>query len=111
MIMILAFNAALFTCFSTVTATLATQFQEIYGYDSLTLGLLYLPIGGSTTIASIGGGFVADWNFRRIAKKMGVKIDRKRGMDRKHLYLSFSSNRILETNFKLRKTQTALRAI
>ncbi|KAI1272950.1 chloramphenicol resistance protein [Xylaria sp. FL0933] len=81
MVMILSFNAALFTCFSTVTATLASQFQEIYGYDQLTLGLLYLPIGGSTTIASIGGGFVADWNFRRIARKMGVKVDRKRGMD------------------------------
>ncbi|KAI0965748.1 chloramphenicol resistance protein [Xylaria arbuscula] len=81
MVMILFFNAALFTCFSTVTATLATQFGEIYGYDELTLGLLYLPIGGSTTIASIGGGFVADWNFRRIAKKMGLKLDRKRGMD------------------------------
>ncbi|KAI0508671.1 chloramphenicol resistance protein [Xylaria bambusicola] len=81
MIMILIFNAALFTCFSTVTATLASQFGEIYGYDELTLGLLYLPIGGSTTIASIGGGFVADWNFRRIARKMGVNMDRKRGVD------------------------------
>ncbi|KAI0538067.1 chloramphenicol resistance protein [Xylaria digitata] len=81
MVMILIFNAALFTCFSTVTATLASQFQEIYGYDELTLGLLYLPIGGSTTIASIGGGFIADWNFRRIARKMGVKVDRKRGVD------------------------------
>ena len=82
--MILSFNAALFTCFSTVTATLASQFGEIYGYDELTLGLLYLPIGGSTTIASIGGGFVADWNFRRIAKKMNINIDRKRGADSKH---------------------------
>ncbi|KAI1124669.1 chloramphenicol resistance protein [Nemania abortiva] len=81
MAMILFYNATLFIGFSTVTATLATQFQQIYGYDELTLGLLYLPIGGSTTIASIGGGFVADWNFRRIAKKLGVKIDRKRGND------------------------------
>ncbi|TGJ78695.1 hypothetical protein E0Z10_g10066 [Xylaria hypoxylon] len=81
MVMILFFNGALFTCFSTVTATLASEFRDIYGYDELTLGLLYLPIGGSTTIASIGGGFVADWNFRRIARKMGVKVDRKRGND------------------------------
>lgn len=81
MAMILFYNAALFVAFSTVTATLASQFQQIYGYDELTLGLLYLPIGGSTTIASVGGGFIADWNFRRIAKKMGVKVDRKRGND------------------------------
>lgn len=81
MAMILFYNATLFVAFSTVTATLATQFQQIYGYDELTLGLLYLPIGGSTTIASIGGGFIADWNFRRIAHKLGVKVDRKRGND------------------------------
>lgn len=81
MAMILLYNAALFIAFSTVTATLASQFQQIYGYDELTLGLLYLPIGGSTTIASVGGGFIADWNFRRIARKMGVKVDRKRGND------------------------------
>ncbi|KAI1748459.1 chloramphenicol resistance protein [Xylaria castorea] len=81
MAMILLYNATLFVGFSTVTATLATQFKQIYGYDELILGLLYLPIGGATTIASIGGGFVADWNFRRIARSMGVKIDRKRGND------------------------------
>jgi predicted MFS family arabinose efflux permease len=83
MAMILFYNASLYVCFATVTATLATQFQEIYGYDQLTLGLLYLPIGGATTIASVGGGFIADWNFRRIAKKLGVKVDRKRGTDSK----------------------------
>lgn len=84
MAIIVLYNATLFVGFSTVTATLATQFKEIYGYDELILGLLYLPIGGATTIASIGGGFVADWNFRRICRKMGVKIDRKRGNDSKH---------------------------
>ncbi|KAI0444287.1 chloramphenicol resistance protein [Xylaria telfairii] len=81
MAIIVLYNATLFVGFSTVTATLASQFKEIYGYNELILGLLYLPIGGATTIASIGGGFVADWNFRRICRKMGVKIDRKRGND------------------------------
>ncbi|KAI0546592.1 chloramphenicol resistance protein [Xylaria curta] len=84
MAMILLYNATLFVGFSTVTATLATQFKAIYGYDELTLGLLYLPFGGATTIASIGGGFVADWNFRRIARSMGFKIDHKRGNDMAH---------------------------
>lgn len=92
MAMILFYNATLFVAFSTVTATLATQFQQIYGYDELTLGLLYLPIGGSTTIASIGGGFIADWNFRRIARNLGVKVDRKRGNDSKQLYRSLLPN-------------------
>ncbi|KAI1818381.1 chloramphenicol resistance protein [Poronia punctata] len=81
MAMILFYNAALYVCFMTVTATLGTQLQEIYGYDQLTTGLLYLPLGAATTISSVGGGFIADWNFRRIAKQLGIKVDRKRGND------------------------------
>lgn len=102
MAMILFYNAALFVAFSTVTATLASQFQQIYGYDELTLGLLYLPIGGSTTIASVGGGFIADWNFRRIAKKMGVKVDRKRGNDSKQS--TFFLAHTPKNGFKLAKS-------
>lgn len=30
-------------------------------------------------IASIGQGFLLDWNYRRTAKKLGFKIDKKRG--------------------------------
>jgi hypothetical protein len=100
--MILFYNATLFVGFSTVTATLATQFQQIYGYDELTLGLLYLPIGGSTTIASIGGGFIADWNFRRTARKLGVKVDSKRGNDR--MYCSLPPTR--QTGAKPQTGQT-----
>ncbi|KAI1267032.1 chloramphenicol resistance protein [Xylariaceae sp. FL1019] len=81
MAMVLFYNGALFVCFSTVTATLSTQYKQIYGYNDLVIGLLYLPIGGATTLASVGGGMLADWNFRRIAKKLNVTIDRKRGMD------------------------------
>ncbi|KAI1437934.1 chloramphenicol resistance protein [Xylaria sp. CBS 124048] len=81
MAMILGYNACLFVCFVTVTATLSSQFQQIYGYDELILGLFYLPIGGATMIASICGGYLADWNFRRIAKNIGFPLDRKRGSD------------------------------
>ncbi|KAI1135075.1 MFS general substrate transporter [Hypoxylon sp. FL0543] len=83
MAMILSYNACLYIGFMTITATLSSQFAEIYHYNDIQLGLCYLPIGVATTISSIYGGYVMDWNFRRIAKKLGVRIDRKRGMDLK----------------------------
>ncbi|KAI0021603.1 chloramphenicol resistance protein [Xylariomycetidae sp. FL0641] len=79
MAMVLFYNATLYLGFMTLTATLSGQFGEIYGYNNLQLGLCYLPIGAGTTIASVSNGFVADWNYRRIAAKLGVRLDRKRG--------------------------------
>ncbi|XXG95097.1 hypothetical protein Hte_001357 [Hypoxylon texense] len=81
MAVVLFYNAMVYIGFMTVTATLSSQFAEIYHYNDIQLGLCYLPIGVATTIASISNGYIADWNFRRIARKMGVTIDRKRGND------------------------------
>ncbi|KAI1099347.1 MFS general substrate transporter [Jackrogersella minutella] len=81
MAMVLFYNACLYIGFMTITATLATQFANIYHYNDIQLGLCYLPIGGATTVSSISMGYILDWNYRRIAKKLGVRIDRKRGND------------------------------
>ncbi|KAI1801134.1 MFS general substrate transporter [Daldinia bambusicola] len=83
MAMVLFYNATLYIGFMIVTSTLASQFAEIYHYNDIQLGLCYLPIGGATTVASICNGYMIDWNYRRIAKKLGVSIDRKRGNDLK----------------------------
>ncbi|KAF3066510.1 Quinidine resistance protein 2 [Daldinia childiae] len=83
MAMILFYNASLYIGFMIVTSTLASQFADIYHYNDIQLGLCYLPIGGATTVSSICNGYMIDWNFRRIAKKLGVSIDRKRGNDLK----------------------------
>ncbi|KAI0173284.1 MFS general substrate transporter [Hypoxylon sp. FL1284] len=81
MALVLGFNAIVYIAFILTTSTLSSQFAEIYGFNDIQLSLCYLPIGAATTIASISNGYVANWNFRRIAKKMGVTIDRKRGND------------------------------
>ncbi|KAI2619173.1 MFS general substrate transporter [Hypoxylon sp. NC1633] len=83
MAMILFYNAALYIGFMTATATLSSQFADIYHYNDIQLGLCYLPIGCATTVASVCNGYIADWNYRRIAKKLGVGLDRKRGNDLK----------------------------
>ncbi|KAI1775738.1 MFS general substrate transporter [Hypoxylon cercidicola] len=81
MALVLFYNALVYIGFMTVTSTLASQFSDIYHYNDIQLGLCYLPIGLATTVASISNGYIADWNYRRIAKKMGITINRKRGND------------------------------
>ncbi|KAI0005271.1 chloramphenicol resistance protein [Xylariaceae sp. FL0662B] len=81
MAMILFYNSTLYLAFMINTATISSQFAEIYGYNQLQLGLCFLPSGVACTIASIGNGFLADWNYRRVAKKLGIRLDRKRGVN------------------------------
>ncbi|KAI1452760.1 MFS general substrate transporter [Annulohypoxylon moriforme] len=83
MALVLGYNACLYMGFNLITATLASQFADIYHYNDIQLGLCFLPLGGATMITSISSGYILDWNFRRIAKKLGVRIEGKRGNELK----------------------------
>ncbi|KAI6777964.1 Quinidine resistance protein-like protein [Emericellopsis cladophorae] len=79
--LILILNSLLYVGFILTAATLGTQFKEIYGYNDLQVGLCYLPYGGGSMMAVIAQGYILDWNYRRIAKKAGITISRRRGDD------------------------------
>lgn len=79
--LILVINSILYIGFILPTATLGTLFKEIYGYNDLHIGLCYLPFGFGSCVSVVGQGYILDWNYRRIAKKMGFVISRRRGDD------------------------------
>ncbi|KXH68327.1 major facilitator superfamily transporter [Colletotrichum salicis] len=81
MALVLAYNSLLYVAFICVAATLGTLFREIYHFNDLELGLCYLPYGAGCVVASLGQGYVLDWNYRRIASHIGFAIDRRRGDD------------------------------
>ncbi|KAJ9149531.1 Chloramphenicol resistance protein [Coniochaeta hoffmannii] len=78
---ILFYNTMIYLCFILVTATLSTQFKAIYGLNDLQIGLCYLPYGLGCCAAAIMQGYILDWNYRRIARKIGFTINLKRGDD------------------------------
>ena len=79
--MVLLYNSLVYTAFYDVTASLPSQFQKIYGFNELQIGLSYIPFGVGCSIASKFFGYLMDKNYRRIAKKIGHQIDLKRGDD------------------------------
>jgi multidrug resistance protein len=79
--LILALSSMLYLGFILVAATLATIFKDIYGYNDLQVGLCYLPYGFGCCLAVFAQGYILDWNYRRIAKKLSFTIDRRRGAD------------------------------
>lgn len=84
MSLVLFYNSMLYLAFILLAATLATLFKEIYHFSDLELGLCYLPYGAGCCIASVGQGYLLDWNYGRIARKIGFAIDRRRGDDLLH---------------------------
>lgn len=71
------FNAGYFF----VLGTLSTQLESRYGYNSLQVGLCYLPMGLGSLTSRNTVGRIMDWNFRRHAKKLGIEIVRNRQQD------------------------------
>jgi len=82
--LILLYNSLVYTAFYDVTASLPSLFATIYGFNDLQIGLSFIPFGAGCSIAAIVCGKLMDWNYRRVAKQAGIKIDKKRGEDMQH---------------------------
>ncbi|MCJ1377525.1 hypothetical protein MMC17_000620 [Xylographa soralifera] len=78
---ILFYNAIVYTAFYDVTTSVPSIFEDIYGFNSLQIGLSFLPFGIGCLIASIVTGKLMDFNYQRLAKSANIIIDRKRGDD------------------------------
>ena len=79
--LILFYNSILYLVFMDVAATLSTQFRALYHFTDLQIGLCFLPYGFGCCVATVAQGYVLDWNYRRVARKIGFTISRKRGDD------------------------------
>ena len=71
----------LYAGFYMVTAAIPSQFQEIYGFNDLQIGLCFIPLGVGATIAAFTRGKTADWNYRRHANKLGISLTNNRQHD------------------------------
>ncbi|EON66096.1 hypothetical protein W97_05339 [Coniosporium apollinis CBS 100218] len=85
--LLLLYNALVYTAFYCVASSAPFLFEEIYGFNDLQIGLSFLPFGFGCLLAPIIGGKLQDWNYRRVAKQVGMPIDRKRGDDLRHFPL------------------------
>ena len=81
MALVLFYNALIYTAFYDLMASLPKLFQEIYHFNDLQIGLCYLPFGVGCALAGILNGRILDYNYKRVAKKIGFTIDKKRGDD------------------------------
>lgn len=75
---LLIFSALLFAGYSMVLSSMPSQLGDRYDFDSLEIGLCYLPYGFGALTSRWTTGSLIDWNFRRQAAKKGVEIQRNK---------------------------------
>ncbi|KNG89189.1 putative MFS transporter [Aspergillus nomiae NRRL 13137] len=72
--LILLSNAILFAGFYDVSASIPSNYEDLYDLNDLQIGLCYIPFGLGATIASILSGKLLDYNYRRLANRLGVPL-------------------------------------
>lgn len=79
--LILLYGGFLYAGFYILLTGLPSQLKDLYGFNSLQVGLCYIPVGCGSVLAGLIMGRVIDWNFRRHATRLGVAISRRRQQD------------------------------
>ncbi|RAO73429.1 uncharacterized protein BHQ10_009441 [Talaromyces amestolkiae] len=75
---ILAYGALLYCGYIAVLSTLTSQLKTQYAFNSIQIGLCYLPLGCGSLTSRWSVGFLLDWNFKREAARQGMPIIKNR---------------------------------
>ncbi|KAI1170163.1 major facilitator superfamily domain-containing protein [Nemania sp. FL0916] len=75
------YGGLLFAGLYAVGTAAPSLFAGFYGYDGLTIGLIYLPLAAGSVLAVVLVGKALNWNFRRHANRLGITVTRERNMD------------------------------
>lgn len=76
--MILFYGALLYSGSSAVLAGLPSQLQAKFQFNSLQIGLCFLPYGLGSMTSRWTVGTMLDWNYRRHARRLGIEIAKNR---------------------------------
>ncbi|KAJ5096681.1 major facilitator superfamily transporter [Penicillium angulare] len=76
-LLILFFGGIFYAGFYIIITGLPAQLSSTYSYNSIQVGLCYIPIGAGPLLIRPFVGRIMDANFRRHARRLGVKIDKE----------------------------------
>lgn len=78
---LLFYVGLVFSGFQAIATELPTQFKAIYGYSSVMIGVMYLPLAGGAMISTAVFGRQMNKNFRKYAARAGVSIEAGQEVD------------------------------
>lgn len=75
------YAGTLFAGLYMVLSSMPSQFGEKYNFNTLQIGLCYIPTGLGSMTASYVVGKLLNWNFRRHAKACGMELTKGKQQD------------------------------
>lgn len=78
---IIFYAGTLFAGIYMVLSSMPSQFAEKYHFNTLQIGLCYIPTGLGSLTASFVVGKLINWNFRRHAKASSMEITKSKQQD------------------------------
>lgn len=92
--LILWASGLMMACFYALATGISNAFHELYGFNDIQVGLMFLPIGAGGIISTFTSGKAIDWNYRRYCKRLNFPIKKNVRQDL--------------TNFPIEKTRLEL---
>jgi MFS family permease len=77
----IAAGSILYMIFCASHASLSTTLKDIYSLNELEAGLIYLPYGASCLVSTLISGKLINRDYRKVAQKHGLPIDKVGGDD------------------------------
>ncbi|MCJ1408132.1 hypothetical protein MMC19_002205 [Ptychographa xylographoides] len=79
--LLLVFMSLVNSGFYIIAAGVPVIFADIYRFNDVQLGLVYVPIGFGSLVAAFTQGKVIDWNYRRHATRLGMPVTKSKQQD------------------------------
>ncbi|KAL7823120.1 MFS general substrate transporter [Trichoderma gracile] len=79
--LLLGSSSLVFAGFYCISAAMPTLFKDSYGYDEITVGLMYLPLAMGSVLAALIVGPAINRNYKRYCQKLNIPLDRSRQQD------------------------------
>jgi predicted MFS family arabinose efflux permease len=76
--LVLLYGSFLYAGYMAVISTLSTELASRFGFNSIQVGLCFLPMGVGSISSRWIVGRLLDWNFRREARLQGMIIQKNR---------------------------------
>lgn len=70
-----------------ILSTIPSQYGAVYGLDEINLGLVYIPYGLGSIVSAFTTGKLANWNYRRHARRLNFPISLGKQSDLTHFSL------------------------
>lgn len=79
--LLLVYVGVVFSGFNAIATELPTQFKALYGYDSVMIGVMYIPMAGGAMLSTAVFGKHMNRNFRKYAARQGINLEAGQQVD------------------------------